>query len=57
MLNFYRSYIVGAVFAKIFLWFVLGLLSIELVNEALYALMPAATENIEVSSLLALLGK
>jgi len=47
---------VGAVFAKIFLWFVLGLLSIELVNEALYALMPAAPENIEVS-LLAHLGK
>ncbi len=57
MSNFYRRYIVGAVFAKIFLWFVLGLLSIELVNEALYALMPAAPENIEVSSLLARLGK
>jgi len=56
MSNFYRRYIVGAVFAKIFLWFVLGLLSIELVNEALYALMPAAPENIEVS-LLAHLGK
>ena len=39
----------GAVFAKIFLWFVLGLISIELVREALYALAPAVPQDMEVS--------
>jgi hypothetical protein len=38
------------VFAKIFLWFVLGLLSIELVNEFVYALMPSAAHNFEISA-------
>jgi len=39
------------VLAKIFLWFVVGLVSVELVNEALYALMPSAAQVFEVGGL------